>query len=51
VISSIILFGGGLVVLPSRNFARFILMQYTLFALIMRTGYQGVQFELMFKVC
>jgi ribosomal protein S13 len=35
--------------LPGRNFARFILMNYIWFALIIRTGYQGVQFEMMLK--
>jgi hypothetical protein len=37
--------------LPGRNFARFILMQFILFSLVVRTGYQGVQFDMMLKVC
>jgi hypothetical protein len=41
--------GGGMSTLPSHSFARFILMMYILFALIIRTGYQGVQFEMMLK--
>jgi hypothetical protein len=35
--------------LPNRNFARFILMMYIWFTLIIRTGYQGVQFDMMLK--
>jgi hypothetical protein len=46
-----ILLGGGMISLPGRNFARFILMQFILFSLIVRTGYQGVQFDMMLKVC
>jgi hypothetical protein len=38
-----------MITLPSRNFARCILMMYIWFALIIRTGYQGVQFEMMLK--
>jgi hypothetical protein len=38
-----------LIVLPARNFARFNLILYILFCLIIRTAYQGVQFELMLK--
>jgi hypothetical protein len=45
------LLGGGMISLPGRNFARFILMQFILFSLIVRTGYQGVQFDMMLKVC
>jgi hypothetical protein len=41
--------GGGMITLPGRNFARFILMMYIWFALIVRTGYQGVQFDMMLK--
>jgi hypothetical protein len=41
--------GGGMISLPGRNFARFILMMYIWFALIIRTGYQGVQFDMMLK--
>lgn len=40
-------FGGGQQVLPNRNFARFLLMNFILFCLIMRTAYQGKQFEFM----
>jgi hypothetical protein len=36
-------------VLPGRNFARFILMLYLLFCLVLRTAYQGKQFEFMGK--
>lgn len=35
--------------LPGRNFARFLLMLFLLFSLIMRTAYQGMQFELLRK--
>jgi hypothetical protein len=42
--------GGGLIRLPGRNYARYHLMVYVLFCLIMRTGYQGKQFEFMLKV-
>jgi hypothetical protein len=42
--------GGGMMTLPGRNFARFILMMYIWFALVVRTGYQGVQFDMMLKV-
>jgi hypothetical protein len=45
-----ILLGGSIRILPGRNFARYILMQFILFSLIVRTGYQGVQFDLMLKV-
>jgi hypothetical protein len=47
--SSNVSLGGGMISLPGRNFARFILMNYILFALIVRTGYQGVQFDMMLK--
>jgi hypothetical protein len=43
-------FGQSQNILPSRNFARYLLMIYILFCLIVRTGYQGVQFEMMYKV-
>jgi hypothetical protein len=39
--------GGGQMVLPGRNFARFILMMYILFSLVVRTAYQGISFELL----
>jgi hypothetical protein len=35
--------------LPGRNFARYILMVYVLFCLILRSAYLGKQFEFMFK--
>jgi hypothetical protein len=47
--SSNISLGGGMMTLPNRNFARFILVMYIWFALIIRTGYQGVQFDMMLK--
>jgi hypothetical protein len=37
--------------LPGRNFARFLLMNFILFTLVARTGYQGVQYDMMLKVC
>jgi hypothetical protein len=43
-------FGQSQNILPTRSFARFILMMFILFSLIIRTGYQGVQFDLMYKV-
>lgn len=36
-------------ILPRRNFARFILALYLLFCLIIRTAYQGKQFEFLQK--
>jgi hypothetical protein len=33
--------------LPNRNFARFILMNYLLFCLVLRSAYLGKQFEFM----
>lgn len=47
---SSILFGGMMAHLPDKNFARYILMLYILFCLVIRTAYQGVQFNLMFMV-
>jgi hypothetical protein len=43
-------FGQSQNILPSRSFARFLLMSFILFCLIIRTGYQGVQFDMMYKV-
>lgn len=43
-------FGQSQNILPRRNFARFLLMVYILFCLIIRTGYQGIQFQLMCTV-
>lgn len=40
-------FGFAQTILPGRNFARFILMLFILFNLIMRAAYQGKQFEFM----
>lgn len=37
-------------ILPTRNFARFLLMIFILFCLIIRNGYQGVQFDMMYTV-
>jgi len=37
--------GIGMITLPSRNFARFTLMLYIIFCLIVRTGYQGMLYE------
>lgn len=42
-------FGIGQTVLPGRNFARFILMNFILFCLIMRMAYQGMMFEMLQK--
>ena len=39
--------GGSLAVLPNRNFARFLLMVWILFTLIMRSVYQGELFKSM----
>jgi hypothetical protein len=47
--SSYVMLGGGLVILPGRNFARFNLMLYILFCMVLRTAYQGVQFDMMLK--
>jgi len=38
-------FGLSQVVLPGRNFARFLLTLFIIWSLIIRTGYQGVMFE------
>jgi len=38
-------FGFGQIVLPGRNFARFILMLYIIWCLIIRTAYQGILYE------
>lgn len=38
-------FGFGQTILPKNNFARFILMMFILFCLIMRNAYQGKMFE------
>lgn len=43
-------FGQGQNIEPRGNFARYLLMMFILFCLIIRTGYQGVQFELIYKV-
>jgi len=40
-------FGLGQLRLPGRNFARFLLMLYILWCLIIRTGYQGVLYDLL----
>lgn len=41
--------GLGQTILPSRNFARFLLMCFILFSLIIRTAYQGKSFEFLQK--
>lgn len=43
------IFGLGQIVLPRRNFARYLLMMFILFCLIMRTAYQGKMFEFLQK--
>lgn len=43
------MFGSGLRVLPGRNFARFLLLSFVLFCLVIRTAYQGKQFEFIQK--
>lgn len=43
-------FGQSQNILPGRNFARYHLMLFILFCLIIRTAYQGVQYELMLTV-
>lgn len=43
-------FGQGQNILPTRNFSRYLLMIFILFCLIIRTGYQGVQFEMIYMV-
>lgn len=40
-------FGISQIVLPGRNFARFLVMLFILYCLIIRTAYQGKMFELM----
>lgn len=45
-----VFFGVGLIRLPGRNFARYLLMMFILFCLIMRTAYQGKMYEFMQKV-
>jgi hypothetical protein len=42
-------FGLGQVILPQRNFPRFLLMIFILFSLIIRTAYQGKMFEFLQK--
>lgn len=46
---SIASFGLGQVVLPGRNFARFLLATYLLFCIVVRSAYQGKQFEFIQK--
>jgi hypothetical protein len=43
-------FGQSQNILPTRSFSRVLLMIFILFCLIIRTAYQGVQFDLMYKV-
>jgi hypothetical protein len=40
-----IFFGFGSIQTPGRNFARFLLMIFTIFCLIIRTAHQGKMFE------
>jgi len=42
---AIAFFGGGQMILPSRNFARFLLMMFILWSLVIRTCYQGEYFN------
>lgn len=42
--------GLGQIVLPRRNFARFLLIQFILFSLIIRTAFQGKSFEFLTQV-
>lgn len=42
--------GGGLIVLPGRNFSRYILMIYIIFCFVLRNAYIGQQYILMLKV-
>lgn len=44
-----IIFGGGIIALPGRNFARYLLAIFILFCLVLRTAYQGKQFEFLQK--
>lgn len=41
--------GIGMTKLPTRNFARFLMIQFVLYCLIMRTAYQGMMFEFLQK--
>jgi hypothetical protein len=43
-------FGQSQNILPGRNFSRFLLMLFILFCLVIRTAYQGVQFDMMYTV-
>jgi len=40
-----VFFGLGQMILPGRNFARFLLMLFIIWSLIVTTGYQSVMFE------
>lgn len=42
-------FGVSQIVCPSRNFARYLLMMFILFSLVVRTAYQGKMFEFLQK--
>jgi hypothetical protein len=44
-----VIFGGGMRVMPERNFARFILMMFIILCLILRTCHQSMLYELMQK--
>lgn len=43
-------FGQEQKLLPGRNFARYLLMMFVLFCLVIRTAYQSVQFDIMLTV-
>lgn len=45
-----VFFGQDQTILPGRNFARYILMMYILFCIIIRTAYQSLQYDLMLTV-
>lgn len=38
-----------MIALPGRNFARYLLANFILFCLVIRTAYQGMQFEFLQK--
>lgn len=46
---AIAFFGLGQMVLPRRSFARFLLMMFIMYSLIIRTAYQGKSFEILQK--
>lgn len=44
---SIAWFGGSQIILPGRNFARFFLVMFLFFSLVMRTAYQAKMYVMM----